>query len=111
MMKSNTNGRGRYGYGCGTVDYGDRLGWWERIEIKSSTDDIPITIANKYSRRPDLLAADLYGTSTLMWVILQFNQILDVRTEFVTGAQISVPTKARVYTEILKKRQPAISED
>lgn len=111
MLKSNLNGRGRYGYGGSTVDYGDRLGWWERTLFTTATTDRVITISGKYVRRPDLLAYDLYGDATLMWIILQFNSILDISTEFVTGSQITIPSKTRVFSEILKTRQPTLTPE
>lgn len=109
-QKSNFASKGRYGYGGGVVDYGTRLGWWEREVIPKSVTDVMVVLTSKYDKRPDLLAYDLYGSSTLMWVILQYNNIVDVNGEFVTGATLTVPTKVRVFTEILKKRQSAISE-
>jgi len=110
QMKSNYVGKGRYGYGGGTVDYGSRLGWWERTNIPQSFTDSTIILTSKYAKRPDLLAYELYGTSTLMWLILQFNNIIDPDTEFVEGASIRVPTKSRVFTELLKRRQPGLSQ-
>ena len=109
-QKSNFASKGRYGYGGGVVDLGNRLGWWERENIPKSVTDTSITIAPKYNKRPDLLAFDLYGNSTLMWVLLQFNNIVDVNAEFVTGAVLTVPSKTRVFTEILKKRQATLSK-
>lgn len=111
MLKSNFNGKGRYGYGGGVVDYDTRLGWWERVTLPKADTDLTLTIAGKYIKRPDLLAYDLYGNSTLLWVILQYNNILDVNEEFVNGSVVVVPTKARVFTELLRKRQPALSEN
>lgn len=109
-LKSNYVGKGRYGYGGGTVDHGTHLGWWERNNIPQSFTDSTITLTSKYAKRPDLLAYELYGVSGLMWLILQFNNILDPDEEFVEGVSIRVPSKSRVFTEILKKRQPGLSE-
>lgn len=108
--KSNNVALGRYGFGGGTVDFDNRLGWWERTNFAPSTTDSTITLANKYNRRPDLLSYDVYGQSTLMWIILQYNNIIDVNTEFVSGATIILPSKTRVFTEILNKRQQPISK-
>lgn len=107
--KSNYTTNGRYGYGGGTVDLGNRLGWWDRRVLPSSPTDVTIKISSKYAKRPDLLAYDLYGTPTLQWLILQYNTILDINTEFVEGVSIIVPTKSRVHTEILAKRSLTIT--
>lgn len=108
--KSNNSALGRYGYGGGVVDYGYRLGWWERTHIAAAPTDITITLTNKYTKRPDLLSYDVYGQSTLMWLVLQYNNIIDVNSEFVEGAIIKLPAKTRVFTEILNKRQSPISK-
>lgn len=108
--KSNNTQLGRYSYGGGSVDLGDRLGWWERASIPSAPTDITITLTNKYVRRPDLLSYDVYGQSTLMWLVLQYNNIIDINTEFVEGSVITLPAKNRVFTEIMNKRQSPISK-
>ena len=110
QAKSNNAPLGRYGFGGATVDYGTRLGWWERLVFPSATTDEPFTITNKYNKRPDLLAHDVYGRSTLMWLILQYNNILDINTEFVTDAVVILPSKNRVFSEMLNNRQQPISK-
>jgi hypothetical protein len=107
--KSNFAANGRYSYGGGTVDLGSRLGWWDRKILPLSDTDVTFVITSKYAKRPDLLSYDLYGTPTLQWLILQYNTILDTNTEFVEGISITVPTKARVYTELLSKRSLTIT--
>jgi len=110
VKKSNNVSNGRYSYGGGTVDFGNRLGWWDRANLPSSESDMSITITSKYAKRPDLLAYDLYGQSTLLWLILQYNNIIDVNTEFVEGTKLILPTKTRVMTELLNTRYSAISK-
>lgn len=107
-IKSNYSTMGRYGYGGSTVDFGNRLGWWDRRILPLSPTDVTIKISSKYAKRPDLLAYDLYGSSTLQWLILQYNTILDINSEFVEGVSITVPTKTRVHTELLAKRSLTI---
>ena len=41
--------------------------------VPSSSDDFLYTIESQYSRRPDLLAFDLYGSPKLWWVFAQRN--------------------------------------
>lgn len=91
----------RYSRG-GKVDVvGKRLGFWEPKPFVRSQTDIPYRISPRYHLRPDLLAADLYGNDTLMWFILQYNSIVDIHTEFVQGSMIILPTRTRMYTELL----------
>jgi hypothetical protein len=74
------------------------LDWWEERIFPRALDDIPFTISQKYNQRPDLLAFDTYGKDRLMWLILQYNTILNINTEFVTGAQILLPSPDRVLS-------------
>ena len=92
------NKKSRYYAGGTTEEYLTRLGWWERYVFDKSRDDVIYTIEKKYDRRPDSLAYDVYGSPQTMWVILQYNNIIDVSTEFVEGATILLPTPHRVMT-------------
>lgn len=93
--------RGRYTLGGKTESLPTRIGWWDRTVFSKSDSDVEITIGRKYAHRPDLIAYDFYGSASLMWVVLQFNNIIDINTELVDGSVISLPTKARLYTQIL----------
>jgi len=93
----------RYVQGGKTDVYSNRLGWWERQGIPKAEDDVEIQISAKYSQRPETMAYDIYGNATLMWVILQFNNILDINTEFVKGKVIWVPSYRRVFFDITTK--------
>lgn len=73
----------------------DSSGFWSRTIFTKSYDDLTITISKKYHRRPHLLADDIYGTSEVMWFVLQYNDIIDVQTEFVEGRVITLPTVTR----------------
>ncbi len=98
--KSNTQSSGRYVQGGTVVDLGNRLGWWERTQFPTDASDISLELGMRYNMRPDLLAYDLYGKSTLGWFVLQYNYISDV-TDFVAGLQLIVPTKSRLLGQIL----------
>jgi hypothetical protein len=52
-----------------------------------------ITLEQKYEKRPDLLAYDLYGDSDLWWVftIYNRNKILNPIYDFKEGMTIRVP--------------------
>lgn len=91
----------RFTKGGQTVLNKNMLGWWERRIFTPHISDVSFELDMKYNKRPDLLAYDIYGTPALMWLVLQYNNILDINTEFVTGKTITLPTPTRVYTEIL----------
>lgn len=96
-QKSSTNNPGsRFVKGGSTDVFNNRLGWWERKIYTASSDDIVFVLTPRYHHRPDLLAYDTYGKATYMWLVLQFNNILDVTTEFVIGKEIHLPTPRRV---------------
>lgn len=52
-----------------------------------------ITLEQKYEKRPDLLAHDLYGDSDLWWVFTVYNRnkILNPIYDFKEGMTIRVP--------------------
>lgn len=58
-----------------------------------SYDIKKVTITNKYDKRPDLLAHELYGNARLWWVFAEFNQdkLIDPIMDFRSGLQITVP--------------------
>lgn len=95
------NGLSRYVQGGDVERYPNRLGWWERRVIERAEDDIPITLSNSFDKRPDLLAFTLYGKPNYGWLILQYNNIVDINEEFVTGKEILVPSPARVSLAIM----------
>ena len=99
-QKSNKQSEGRYVQGGTTDDFGNKLGWWERKNFTKSSTDVTLLLISKYNRRPDLLAYDLYGKSGLQWFILQYNTISDITT-FENGLEITLPTKARLFGELL----------
>lgn len=103
MQKSNKISEGRFVQGGTVDDLNTRLGWWERRVFSKSPTDVTLTLISKYNKRPDLLAYDLYGKATLQWFILQYNAISDITT-FKQGLTLVLPTKARLFGEILSKQ-------
>ncbi len=95
------NPTSRYVQGGVTDVYNNRLGWWSGFVISPSPTDVSFPLEPKYHQRPDLLAFDAYGNSTLMWLVLQYNKIVDINEEFVAGALITLPTKSRVFSSIM----------
>lgn len=91
----------RYTQGGTTFTYPRRLGWWERRIIAPRDDDLFVTVTNRQSRRPDLIAYDYYKNSDLTWLVLQYNNIVDVNVELLEGAEIRLPAPQRVLLSIL----------
>jgi hypothetical protein len=54
-----------------------------------------VTLDQKYNKRPDLLAFELYGDAKLWWIFTVYNrnQLLDPINDFVTGLTIYAPTR------------------
>ena len=61
--------------------------------VSAEPDDFLYTIQSQYTYRPDLLAHDLYGASSLWWVFMQRNLdvIQDPILDFVPGIKIYIP--------------------
>lgn len=93
----------RYTQGGETDRFAKRLGWWERTLFERRTDDITYTIQTHEDRRPDLVAKNVYGQVSLMWLVLQYNTIVDIETEFLAGKTLTLPTPQRVMLEIVNK--------
>lgn len=104
--KSTRNRNSRYVQGGTSTVTQKSVGWWERnptFSVRAVDDITVLALPMVYEGRADLLAHDLYGRSDLEWVILQYNNIVDVTEEFVAGATIVAPSKARVFGSILSK--------
>ena len=61
--------------------------------IPASANDVLYTIEPQYSRRPDLLAFDLYQSPKLWWVFAQRNPdvLQDPIFDFTPGTEIYLP--------------------
>lgn len=78
-----------------TQDYLDIL----RIRpVAADVSDFLYIIEAQYKHRPDLLAYDLYGDSTLWWVFTQrnLNVIQDPIFDFVPGTSIYIPQYSKL---------------
>lgn len=93
----------------GQTDYKtNRIGFWDRDVSKFSgnIEDIVInSLPLQYVGRPDLMAFDYYGRADLAWIILIYNNIVDL-DEFAAGIQIVIPSRNYVYGTILSKSIP-----
>lgn len=93
----------RYSQGGVTYTFPKRVGWWEREIFALRDDDVNITITNRQAGRPDLIAYDMYQDSSLMWLVMQYNNIVDPVEELAEGLSIRVPARQRVLLSILTK--------
>lgn len=93
----------RYVQGGTTSTYPLRLGWWDRLVMASDDDDLFVTISNRQDRRPDVIASDTYGKPELAWLVMQFNNIVDVELELRAGTEIRLPTPDRVFFDMLNR--------
>lgn len=103
-FKSVNKRNSRYVQGGTTTTFPKRLGFWERTVIPQQDDDIFITVNNRQSRRPDLIAFDYYDAPDLGWLVLQYNNIVDINQELRTGAEIRLPSQDRVFFDLLNSR-------
>jgi hypothetical protein len=67
-------------------------------QVAAETTDYLYTIEIQYTHRPDLLAFDLYGDSSLWWVFTQRNLdvIQDPIFDFEPGTQIYIPQLSKL---------------
>lgn len=70
--------------------------------ITKNSLDIQHTISLTYKYRPDLLAADLYGTAALWWVFAARNPnvIKDPIFDFYPGQVIYIPAKENLIVDL-----------
>jgi hypothetical protein len=68
--------------------------------VSAEPDDFLYTIEPQYEYRPDLLAFDLYGETSLWWVFTQRNMdvLQDPIFDFVAGTQIYIPKNSSLRT-------------
>lgn len=54
-----------------------------------------IIIGDRYDRRPDLMAHELFGNSNVWWIFAHFNreQLVDPINDFVAGLEIVIPKR------------------
>ena len=100
------NRESRYTQGGETETYEERLGWWERDidSLRHDATDLIIKIPADHDRRPDVTAFQYYGRSNLMWLVLQYNSIVDINEEYRAGKEIRLPEPSRASLTLLNKR-------
>ena len=99
------NNSSRYVHGGDTTVLENRLGWWERTDIEERQDDNDFLVTGQFVGRPDLIAFEQYGKANYAWLVLQYNNIVDLSEELVEGAILTLPSQRRVVTGIMVKQQ------
>lgn len=70
--------------------------------IPAEPSDVAYELDNIYKHRPDLLAFDLYGDSSLWWVfsIRNPNVLQDPVFDFLPGVTIYIPKKTTIVSAL-----------
>ncbi len=79
------------------------LDFYQNRPVRSDVSDELIAVDPKFHQRPDLLSNDLYGTPDLWWTfaVRNPNLIIDPIYDLVSGMEIFVPTRQRMFSNIL----------
>jgi hypothetical protein len=97
--------RGRYLVGGDTDVFANRLGWYERdlSILERQLDDVTYLITKDREFKPSLVSYDVYKTTELEWLVLMYNNIVDINEEFVTGKYLQLPSYSRALYQIAIK--------
>lgn len=93
----------RYVQGGTTDVYPNRAGWWERRTIPHRDTDRLVIIQPQEAKRPDRLAYRIYGRAGFQWIVLLYNNIVDINTEFLQGRVLRVPSQRRVTMDLMTR--------
>lgn len=85
-----------------TPNFGPFLDLLEYRKVVKRADDVLYQISTVYKYRPDLLAYDLYGDTTLWWVFVTRNPnvLKDPIFDFMPGVSIYVPKKTNLMIDL-----------
>lgn len=96
VTKHSTPTKTRYTIG-GTVNTNPvGLGFWTKITLDHRDDDIIVILNEKMAKHPNILTQQLYGRDNLIWLVWQYNNILDPITELIPGMKIVMPNPIRL---------------
>lgn len=108
MAKITTNAadstHSRYVNGGLTDRYANRLGWWERRGLEHADDDIRFVIDKDTENRPDLISFRVYNSVIYYWVVLQYNNVVDIQEELKSGTELRLPRYTRLLLSIMNKK-------
>ncbi len=102
-VKSTDNRNSRYVQGGTSEIYNNRTGWWERRVFEPQDDDIRFVVTAAEEGRPDVISQRIYGKAIYAWLVLQYNNIVDVETELLPGAVMFLPSQNRLILDIITK--------
>ena len=103
ITNSVLNQTSRYTQGGLTDVFTNRVGFWDRFDMPRASDDLAFVIDARTNIRPDLVSYDIYEKANLQWFVLQYNNIVDINEEFITGRRIVLPTPVRLLAAILTR--------
>lgn len=85
-----------------TDTFGNFLDVMINRPITNKPDDVLYIIDSVYEYRPDMLASDLYGSSSLWWVFAQRNPnvLKDPLFDFRAGVTIFIPKKTTLQQDL-----------
>ena len=86
-----------------TDRHNNRLGWWERRDLPKRDDDNLITVQPSEVGRPDLISRRAFGTEKYSWLVLQYNNIVDINEEITIGRRMLLPNQLRLMVDILNQ--------
>jgi hypothetical protein len=86
----------RYTTGGTTESNSVGTGFWSRAVLPHRSDDIRITLTTLTAQRPGIVANQLYGKDTMLWILLQYNDIIDPVAELYPGKVLLAPHPSRV---------------
>lgn len=68
---------------------------WKKREVPITENDQLVTIPPKFDKRPDLMAAELYGSPRLWWVFVVRNPdlLIDPIEDFASGLELFAPSQ------------------
>lgn len=103
LKKSTDNRNSRYVQGGISEIYSIRTGWWERQIFERQDDDIQFVVGASDAKRPDIISQIVYGKAIYAWLVLQYNNIVDVETELLPGKVLFLPSQSRLILDIITK--------
>lgn len=82
----------------------ETMGVWKRpafLRIRPNPDQIgTYQVQTGRVGRPDLIAAELYGSAFLDWILIAFNQAMDVLNWPQAGMIIEYPLPRLIFAEL-----------
>lgn len=72
------------------------VGYWNKIKFPTDKiTDVKFTITADYAFRPDKISYKMYGRDDFQWLVLQYNNIIDINEELTIGTVLILPSYSR----------------